>query len=34
MGVAGRTPKVEQKVEQPIRVSHKGIFLLSAPFTR
>jgi hypothetical protein len=32
MGVAGRTPKVEQKVEQPIRVSHKGIFLLSAPF--
>jgi hypothetical protein len=32
MGVAGRTPKVEQKVEQPIRRLHKCVFLLPAPF--
>jgi hypothetical protein len=32
MGVAGRTPKVEQKVEQPIRLFHKCVFLLPAPF--
>jgi hypothetical protein len=32
MGVAGRTPKVEQKVEQPISRLHKCIFLLPAPF--
>jgi hypothetical protein len=32
MGVAGRTPKVEQKVEQPIIRLHKCVFLLPAPF--